>query len=123
MEIKKPKSHTPKIHDNTEEDLIMVPPSVLDNKFRDFEENQKMRNQLLGDIALAIALITPVLTATFNDYSHITGTTIKGVFLAGFIFILSRIIYGAYKIYHADGHARADLVKSLQEQDNISKKK
>ena len=123
MKIPKLKSHSPVTHDNTEKDLIIVPPSVLDNKLRDFEEHQKMRNKLLGDVALAVALIIPVLTATFSDYPYVAGATLRGVFLAGFIFVLVRIAYGGYKLYHADGHARVDLVESLQEDSREVKKK
>mgnify|MGYP001620090898 CR=1 FL=1 len=122
MEIPKFKSQNPKYHDNTEEDLIIIPPSVLDNRLRDFEENYKFRSTIGGDIALAVALILPVLTATFSNLFGITGATIKGVFIAGFVFMTIKISFSLYKIYHTDGHARSDLVKSLLSLNLNSKK-
>lgn len=109
------KSQNPKPYDHTEEDLIMVPPAVLDNKLRDFEEHFRFRSAIGGDIAFALALIIPVITATFNDHVGISGSTIKGVFIAGFVYALTRVIRDAYKILQTDGHARKGLIDSLRQ--------
>jgi hypothetical protein len=114
MEIKKPKSHTPTIHDNTEKDLILVPPSVLDNKLRDLEEHQRVRGTIASDIALAITLLVAVLTSTFNDQAFIKGSTIRGAFITGFIVILIKIGYGIYKIYQTDKKARINIINDLK---------
>lgn len=109
------KSQNPKPYDHTEEDLIMVPPAVLDNKLRDFEEHFKFRSAIGGDIAFALALIIPVITATFNDHVGVSGSTIRGVFIAGFIYALARVIRDVYRILQTDGHARKDLINSLRQ--------
>lgn len=125
MEIPKPKSQSPKIHDNTEEDLILVPPSVLDNKLRDFEEYHKAHSIISGDIALAIVLLVTVLTTTFKDVYFLKGLTIRGVFLTGFIVMLIKIGHNLYKIFYADKHSRTDVVKFLltQKKQNNNKEK
>ena len=113
MEIKKPKSHVPIIHDNTEENLILVPPSVLDNKLRDFEIYHKERSSLPSDITLAITLLVAIFTASFVDFPFISGSTIRGSFIAGLILILVKIGFSVFKMIQADGSARTDLIGSL----------
>jgi len=113
MEIKKPNSHTPIVHDNTEKDLILVPPSVLDGKVRDFEEQGKMRLNIPNEIALALAFIIPIFTATFDDYVYVKGATIRGFFIAGFVFIIARLIYNGYHLSKIKKYARIDLINSF----------
>ncbi len=127
MEIKKINSQLPIVYDNTESDLILVPPSVLDNKLRDFEGHNKINSSISSDITLAVALLLPVLTATFTDYSFIRGATIRGAFLTGFIFVLLRIFYSGYKLYYADSYDRISIINFLrsleksQENNKINK--
>jgi len=119
------KSQNPKPYDNTEESLIIVPPSILDNKLRDFEKSHQLRNTIGGDIVLAVTFILPVLTATFKDSNYypfgITGATISGAFIAAFIFMLVKITYSGYKIYKTNNYTRSDLIGSLLS-DSKSKK-
>src|SRR3989344_3929816 len=91
MEIQKLKSQNPKIYDSTETDLIIVSPSVLENKLRDFEEHYRFKGSLVGDIALAVTLIIAVVATDFRDFLGLGGATIKGAFLFGFIVIVIRI--------------------------------
>lgn len=115
MEIPKLKSHSPRFHDNTEPDVIIVPPSVLDNKLRDLEGRNKARSSISSDIALAVTLIIAIFTTTFRDFPFINGATIRGTFIAGLIVILIKIGWDIYKIY-IDGGDRADLVNSLSKE-------
>ena len=114
MEILKPKSHSPKIHDNTEEDIIFVPPSVLENKLRDFEEYNRNWNTLGSDITLAITLIVAIIAMDFRNFVGLDGPTIRGAFLIGFILMLLKIFYILYKIlFRKDGKDREGLIKNL----------
>ncbi len=122
MEIQKPKSHSPKIHDNTEEDLILIPPSVLDNKLRDFEYHHKAKDSISSDIALAVALIVAILSTSFRDFSFIKGSTIKGAFIVGFIAIFIKIIFSLYKIFYNNKHNRTDVIKNLLSSERSNNK-
>ncbi|MFC1757013.1 hypothetical protein ACFLZC_02575 [Patescibacteria group bacterium] len=114
MKIQKPKSHVPKIHDNTEEDLILVPPSVLDNKLRDFESYHKAQSSIVSDIALAVTLVAAFFASTFRDFAYISGATIKGAFLVGFLAIAVKIGFSIYKINKDENnHTRESTVKSF----------
>lgn len=113
MQIKTPKSHSPTIHDNTEEDLIMVPPSVLENKLRDMEEYYKARGGIKSDIGLAVALLVAVLTASFIDIPYISGATIRGAFITALIFIVMKVLYDLYRIFWYDKRDRCHILKSL----------
>lgn len=119
MEIQKPRSHSPKIHDNTEEDLILVPPSVLDNKLRDFEEYNRPHSSVSGDVALTITLIVAILTSTFNDLPYLKGMTIRGAFITAFIFMLVKMGRNLYKIWHANGSKREDIIRVLKIKRNL----
>lgn len=121
MEIPKPKSHSPKIHDNTEEDLILVPPGVLDNKLRDFEEYSHARSSIVGDVAIIVTLIAVILTSTFNDIPYLKGTTIRGAFITALFFMLIKIARNIVKIWHADGKKRKDIIISLKNQEKNHK--
>jgi len=114
MKIQKPKSHLPKIHDNTEEDLILVPPSVLDNKLRDFESYHRTQSSIVSDIALAVTLIAAFFASTFRDFTYVSGATIKGAFLVGFLVIAIKIGFGVYKINkNENSYTRESTVKSF----------
>ncbi len=116
MEIPKLKSHSPKFHDNTEEDLIVVPPSVLDNKLRDFEEYHKAHGGISGYIALAVTLIVAIFTTTFKDFSFIRGATIRGAFVAGLVIVFVKIGHDIYKIFFKKRNNRIELVNSLNKE-------
>ncbi len=116
MQIPKLKSHSPKFHDNTESDVIVVTPNVLDNKLRDFEEHNKIRSSISSDIALAATLVVAIFTTTFKDFSFIKGSTIKGAFIIGLLVVLVKIGHSVYKIYFSDRNNRIDLINSLSKE-------
>jgi hypothetical protein len=114
MEIKKPRSHTPRVHDNTEEDLILVPPSVLQGKLHKFEDYVKGRGSLGSDVAVAIALLITLLTANFKDFAGISAGAIEGAFIAAFVFMIVKIIYDfSTKVHNAPIKTREDVVENL----------
>lgn len=117
MKIPKLKSHLPKIYDNTEPDLILVSPSVLDNKLREFEKINQARDSITGDIALAITLLVAVLATTFKDFSFISGPTIKGAFIAGLVVVIVKIGHSLYKIFWINKQSRVDVIDSLKQQN------
>lgn len=114
MEIEKPKSHSPVVHDNTEEDLILVPPSVLENKLESFEHYSRASGTIGSDIALAITFIVPLLTsADFKSFGPISGATIQGAFYIGAIVVLIKIVYGYLQIKNAPVKSRGGIVHDL----------
>ncbi|NQU77719.1 hypothetical protein HQ544_03405 [Candidatus Falkowbacteria bacterium] len=115
LELKSPKSHFPEIYDNTEKDLILVSPDVLDNKLRDFERNSQARGSIISDITLAVSLLIAVLTTIFKDFSFISGSTIKGAFVTGFLVVLVKVGYSVYKIFWDKKQTRTDIISSLKE--------
>lgn len=120
MEIQKPKSHAPEIHDNTEKDLIIVPPSVLENKLQNFKEHSTARGSISSDIALAITILAAILTSNFKDFVNIPGKSIQGAFITGFIFMLVKIIYSLIKIRKTG--RKDDIVGSLLNENKEMKK-
>lgn len=121
MEMPKLKSQSPKTYDNTEEDLILAPPAVLDNKMRDFENYQQARGSIFSDIALAITLLVTILATDFKDILPpiITGAKIHGVFIAGFIGMLVKIGFSLFKIFReGDQHGRLEIINSLRKVDD-----
>lgn len=113
MQIKKPRSHSPKIYDNTEEDLVLISPKVLDNVLRDLEEYQRPRNAISNNILLALALLVPIFTSTFRDFSFISGAVIRGAFIVGFLGALVLLGLNLYRMYRADRYGRKELINSL----------
>ena len=114
MEIPKPKSQSPKIYDNTEDDLILVSPSVLENKLRDFEEYHRVRSTLISYVALAATLILAVIATDFKDFAGLNGLTIRGAFLFGSVAVLIKISYGIYQIIKKDGRSREEIINGLE---------
>ncbi len=110
------KSQNPKPYDNTEDELIMVTPAVLENKLRDFDERAKIR-PLIENTVLAITLLIPVVTGTFNDSPYFRGTTIRGIFIAGLIFVVIKIVYQLYRI-RGGIHTKTEFIDSLRKEEN-----
>ncbi len=123
MEIKKLKSSAPTIHDNTESDLILVPPSILDSKLRDFEIYHSAKSTMPSDITLAITFIVAIFATSFIDFPFLKGSTVRGAFIAGFIITFVKIVYSIYRIFWANGNARPQIIKSLIKSSLDSTKK
>jgi len=119
MQIPKLKLHSPKLYDNTEADLIIVPPSVLDGKLRDFEQRNQVRASLPGWVAVAVTLLVAILGTTFKDFSFISGPTIKGAFIVGLLVVLIKIGYDIYRIVKTNKQGRLEIIDALK-QHNIS---
>lgn len=118
------KSQNPKSYDNTEQELILVSPSVLDNKLRDFEVHNRYWSSLPGDITLAITLIIAIFTASFIDFPFIKGSTIRGTFIAGLVLTSVKIVFSLIQLAKYSGHARSDLIRSfLKESKNKKEEK
>lgn len=113
MEIQKPKSHSPEIHDNTEKEIIFVPPSVLLAKLQDFEGYSKAIGSIWSDLGVAITLLAAIATTNFNDIGNFSGQSIRGAFITGLLFMLIRIGNDAYKIFTAKTRSKTDVVQSL----------
>lgn len=123
MQIKQPKSHSPIVHDNTDEHLIMVPPSVLENKLEKFEIHARAWGVIGSDVALMLTFIIAIVTSQFRDFSWIKGATIEGAFYIGAIVMAIKVGRGLYRIYNSRKVSRADIVKSmLVEKDQESKR-
>ncbi|MGC9610684.1 MAG: hypothetical protein ABSE68_00435 [Minisyncoccia bacterium] len=123
MEIKKPRSHTPTIHDNTEEDLILVPPSVLQGKLHKFEDYVKGRGSLGSDVAVAIALLITLLTTNFKDFVGVSAGAIEGAFIAALVFMIAKIVFDFItKVHKAPIKTREDVVESLIEKSENKQK-
>src|SRR3989338_2236165 len=112
MQIKKPKSHSAKIHDNTDEHLILISPSILENRMRDFEVYSFARGGIGDEIALALTLLVAILTAEFKDFPPFTGASIRGAFITSFVFILAKIGLDTYKIWR-NRKSRDKLLQDL----------
>ena len=113
MKITKPKSHTPTIHDNTEEDLILVPPSVLENTLDSFEAYVRIHGGVVANIGLALALFISVVTSDFKDIFGLSGQSIQGAFVAGLIIMVVIIIKDAVKLVKLPVKSRTEIVKTL----------
>lgn len=113
METKRLKSHTPSVYDNTEEDLILAPPSVLENKLRDFEDSNRLHVLLGSNIALAVTILTAIVTAEFKDLLGLSGQTIRAVFVTAFIIMIVKIIDDLLKIRAAPYKSRKDVIHNL----------
>lgn len=116
MEIKKPKSHSPKVHDNTDEHLFLVPPSVLENKLRDFEEYINARGGIGADAALALTLLISIIATDFRPFLNFSGESIRGAFITAFVFMLVKIARDAYLI-KKNKKSREDLLVGLHERE------
>lgn len=123
MQIKKPRSHSPKVYDNTEEDLILTPPSVLEGKLRRFEEHIKAREGLISNIGVALALLIAVLTADFKDFEKLSGQSIQGAFITGLFGMIILISYKGYRIYRTKGRSRKDVLQDLLGRQDVKKNK
>ncbi|MBI5913109.1 hypothetical protein HY839_01565 [Candidatus Azambacteria bacterium] len=119
MEIKKLKSHMPRVHDNTEEDLIIVPPCVLENKLNSFEEYTRMRGSIGTSMGLALTLLVAVITSDFKDFISLPGASIRGAFVTAFIVILVLIIHNLFRLYRAPVKNRASIVKTFLGVDGV----
>src|SRR3989338_225149 len=101
MKIKRPKSHIPKVHDNTEGDLILVPPCVLENKLALFEEYTKIKATLGANVGLWLTLAIAIVTPDFKDFLGFSGARIRGAFVTAFIIMTFVIIIDIFKLYRA----------------------
>lgn len=122
MNIKKPKSHSPIIHDQTERDLILVPPSVLRNKLGSLQGYLKATGAVGSDIALAFIFIIPIFTAEFKSFGKINGATIEGAFYIGSIVMLIKIMYDLYKIHYAPIKSSDEVVDGFLSDKNLQNK-
>jgi len=113
MEIRKPKSHNPFVHDNTDEHIIMVPPSVLENKLTPFEDYIKIRGSIGSNVGLALMLFVTIITADFQDFAGISGASIRGAFVTGFIAMVVVVIYDFLRLNKITKRSRKDIVADL----------
>ncbi|MEK9179885.1 MAG: hypothetical protein AAB897_00505 [Patescibacteria group bacterium] len=117
MKIPIPKSHKPKIHDNTEEHLIMTPPSVLENKLEELERYNRAIGRVWSDIGLAITFVIAVVTSQITNLGSISGESIRGAFFTGSIVMLIIVCYDLYRIWNAPVKSRRDVVYGLLKKD------
>lgn len=123
MEIPKLKSHSPKIYDNTEGDIILVSPSVLDNKLRDLEIRSWATGSIGSYVGLAVTLLAAIFASEFKNFSYISGQTIRGVFIAGFVVVIIKIGYDIYKIlWSKNSRDRKTILSELQNLEKPDKK-
>ncbi len=113
MKIQKPRSHSPIIHDNTEEDLILVPPSVLENKLDLFEAYTRVRGSIGVNIGLALTLLVSIVTSDFKNIFGLSGPSIRGAFVTGLIVMVVIIIRDIAKLKEAPVKSRTEIVKTL----------
>lgn len=108
------KSQHPVVHDNTEEDIILIPPSVLDCKLRDFESFTTARASIAQDVALAVAFLAPVVSSDFRFFFGFSGETIKGIFAALAVVMIIKSLYDAtIMLMKWRSHNRAAVIRSL----------
>jgi|SRR3989344_4719222 len=121
MNIKKPKSHSPTFHDNTDKDIILVPPSVLENKLELLENYSRAFGTVGSDIGLAFVFLTAILTSDFKDFGLIKGATIEGAFYVGSIVMLIKTCRDLYLIVRSKIKSRKELVRNLlvDEDENL----
>jgi len=113
MKIPKLKSHTPKFHDNTESNIILVCPEVLDNKLRHLEIHEKVWGRLGTEIGLLAALLIAFFTNAFPDHRFVSGGTVRGAFLFAAIYMIIRISRDWLLLGKANGHTRAAIIDAL----------
>lgn len=119
INIPNPKSHNPTVYDNTEKDLILVPPSVLDGNLRDFESFIASETSILEDIVLIITLAVPILSNSFGTFMGLSGETIKGAFTFATLVVVSKLIRDIYIVYFKNKNlSRASIIKSLRDESN-----
>lgn len=125
METKKLKSHNPTFHDNTDENLILVPPHMLENRLIPFEDYTKIRGSIISNIGLAFTFLTAIITSDFRDIFGFRGSSIQGAFISGFIVMLVIICRQCYKLYKSPVKDRKSIVNGMLQvkREEVIKKK
>lgn len=118
MNMPKLNSQYPNTYDNTEKDLILVSPSVLDNKLRDFENYGIIKTSIKGDVALALALFIAVFTVVeFVDLLPpiITASTLRGAFVVAFLVMIVKIAVDIRRIRTSPwgSRTRGEIIDAL----------
>lgn len=127
MDMPKLNSQYPNTHDNTEKDLILVSPAVLDNKLRDFENHGMIKANIKGDIVLAVTLFIAVFTVVefVNPLPPIvTGATLRGAFVAALLFVIGKILMDLQRMKTSPQgfRTRAEIIHALLEKNTEIKK-
>lgn len=114
MEMPKLNSQSPNSHDNTEKDLIIVPPAVLDSKLRDFELHSNAKSSVKSDIALAVTLLLAFLTIDLQgNFPFVDAATLRGAFLVGFLVSTGKAGYDIVQVLRDKKGNRKELIEEL----------
>ena len=120
-------SQSPNTHDNTEKDLIIVPPAVLDNKLRDFELRSNAKSNIKSDVVLTVTLLLAFLTIDLEgNFLFMDAATLRGAFFVGFLVSTGKVMYDVIRIFRDKKGNRAELIRELIKQsgnkNNANKK-
>ncbi len=92
MEIQSPRSTKPEVFDNTEKELILVSPSVLERLFGKFGDFLTARASIGNDLAVGVALAVPLASSDFHSVLGIPGATIQGAMFFGLLVVAGKIV-------------------------------